>query len=215
MIKRFPGKTVNSGIATFLLMVVVPLFFHVSCKKEPKEIVNVQFSPDSTYTMRTEDMTTFISDSGITRYKLVTKECLMFEEAKEPFWLFPKGVYAEQFDTLLQVEASVKADTAYYYTKKDMIKLVSNVLIINREGLKFETSLLYVDRRANRLYSDQFIRIEQTDRIITGIGFESTMNMSKYRILNMQGTFPIEEKKDSSGMPADSGAHVLTVDTVR
>ncbi len=121
MSRRLPGNTGHPGMTAFVLLLVVPLFFHVSCRKEPKEIVEVRFNPDSTYTMKTLNMTTFISDSGITKYKMVTPECLMFEEAREPYWFFPKGVYAEQFDTLLQVEASVKADTAFYYVKKDMI----------------------------------------------------------------------------------------------
>ncbi len=199
MIRRFLRKTKNSGMATFILIVVVPLFFHISsCRKEPKEVVDVHFNPDSTYTMKTLNMTTFISDSGITRYKMVAAECLMFEEAKEPYWFFPKGIYAEQFDTLLQVKASVEADTAFYYTKKDLVTLIGNVHIINREGQRFETSLLHVDRRSDRVYSDKFIRIEQADRIVTGVGFESTMDMSKYRIFDTQGTFPIEQKADTA-----------------
>ncbi|WP_080903794.1 LPS export ABC transporter periplasmic protein LptC [Parabacteroides sp. Marseille-P3160] len=212
MSRRLPGNTGHPGMTAFVLLLVVPLFFHVSCRKEPKEIVEVRFNPDSTYTMKTLNMTTFISDSGITKYKMVTPECLMFEEAREPYWFFPKGVYAEQFDTLLQVEASVKADTAFYYVKKDMITLIGNVHIVNREGQRFETSLLHIDRKSDRVYSDKFIRIEQADRIITGIGFESTMSMSKYRIFSMQGTFPIEEKPDT--VPPGANVPIAAADSI-
>lgn len=44
------------------------------------------------------DVTTLISDSGITRYRIKAKEWLMFENAKEPYWLFPQGIYVEKFD---------------------------------------------------------------------------------------------------------------------
>lgn len=198
-IGRLRGRSKYNGIITFVIIVIVPLFFQVSCSQEPKEVVDVHFNRDSTYTMKTLDMTTFISDSGITRYKMVAKECLMFEQAAEPYWFFPKGVYAEEFDSLLQVKASVKSDTAFFYTKKDLITLIGHVEILNREGLHFETSLLNVDRRNDRVYSDKFIRIVQTDRIITGIGFESTMSMSRYRIFDMQGSFPID-RADSTAV---------------
>ena len=36
------------------------------------------------------------------------------------------------------------------------------------------------------------MRIEQEDKIITGIGFESNQDMTQYKIFNSQGIFPGE-----------------------
>lgn len=202
---RFPRKTNRNGITTIPVVVVMLLLLSASCSKEQKEVVEVVFDPEHSYTMRTTDMSTLISDSGITRYRATAKIWLMFTKAAEPYWYFPEGLYLEKFDTLFQAEATVQADTAYYYDKKDLWKLIGNVEIKNQEGEYFETSELYWDNTEGRIYSDQFIRIEQKEQIITGIGFESNQNMTKYKIFNTTGIFPVNETPgDTTAVKAET-----------
>ena len=103
--------------------------------------------------------------------------------------------------TVFNVEASVKADTAYYYEKQKLWKLMSNVDIQNLKGERFETDLLYWDQNKHTIYSDQFIRIEQPDRIITGHGFDSNEQMTIYTIRKPEGIFYVD---DDATAPADS-----------
>ena len=180
------------------MIVVMLLLCNTSCNKEKKEVVDVSFDPETTYTLRTTDVSTLISDSGITRYRLNAKEWLVFGKAKEPYWYFPKGIYVEKFDTLFQSEASIQADTAYNYEKKSLWKLVGNVKIESLEGTRFETSLLYWDQKEEKIYSDKYIRIEEEDKVITGIGFESNQDMSQYKIFDSQGVFPVSESANDT-----------------
>jgi len=73
-------------------------------------------------------------------------------------------------------------------------KLVRNVEIENVKGERFETDLLFWNQVTEKVYSDEFIRIDQPDRIITGYGFESNQQMTNYRILNVQGIFYVEDE---------------------
>ena len=157
------------GITTTFVVVVMLLLFSASCSKEHKEVVDVEFDPDKTYTMKATDVSSLISDSGITRYRLKAKEWQIYGKAAEPHWYFPEGIYVEKFDTLFQTE-----------------------------GEHFETSQLFWDQKQEKVYSDKFMRIEQEDKIITGIGFESNQDMTQYKIFNSQGIFPV------SDAPADT-----------
>lgn len=198
---RFLCKTnTNQGITTIPVVVVMLLLFSASCSKENNEVVDVEFDPERTYTMKATEVTSLISDSGITRYSVKAKEWLMFGKAAEPYWYFPEGIYVEKFDTVFQTEASIKADTAYYFDKKGLWKLIGNVEVENLQGENFQTSLLFWDQKKELVYSDKYIRIEQTDKIITGIGFESNADMTKYKIFNSTGIFPVKE------MPADTAS---------
>ena len=49
---RFHCKTENMGITTTFVVVVMLLLFSASCSKEHKEVVDVEFDPDKTYTMK-------------------------------------------------------------------------------------------------------------------------------------------------------------------
>ena len=114
---------------------------------------------------------------------------------------FEKGVYLEKFDSVFNVDASIKSDTAYYYEKQKLWKLMSNVHIQNLKGVKFDTDLLYWDQNKHTIYSDRFIRIEQPDRIITGRGFDSNEQMTVYTIRKPEGIFYVD---DDATAPADS-----------
>lgn len=209
---RFLCKT-NKSITTIFVVVVMLLLFMTSCGNDAKEVVKVAFDPETTYTLKTTNVTTLISDSGFTRLRLNAKEWLMFDKAKEPYWYFPKGIFVEKFDTLFQTELSVKADTAYNYDKKGLWKLIGNVRVENVEGKKFDTSLLFWDQKEERFYSDKYIRVEEKDKIITGIGFESHQDMSQYKIFNSTGVFPVSDSPSDSIRTEGSDTIAVAVTT--
>ena len=43
-------------------------------------------------TMLTRDVETLISDSGVTRYRIVTPIWYVYDEVEEPYWRFPEGL---------------------------------------------------------------------------------------------------------------------------
>lgn len=208
MILRFRSKTNMQSITTALKAVVMLLLFSISffsCQPEKKEVVNVSSDPEKSYTMKATKVNTLISDSGITRYRVKTKVWLTFGNAKEPYSYFPEGIYVEKFDSTFQTEASIQADTAYYFEKKSLWQLIGNVEVESLQGEQFSTSELFWDQKEEKVYSDKYIRVQQKEQIITGIGFESNQNMTRYRIFNSQGEFPVEEEitpapTDSSNM---------------
>lgn len=184
---------VHKGI-TITLGVVVMLLLFSACSGRKKELGEAITERDSLPVMDTRGVTTLVSDSGIIRYRINAAEWKVFDRKKPPHWAFEKGIYLEKFDTLYQMEASIKADTGYYYTKEELWKLMGNVEINNLKGEHFSTDLLYWDQRKEKVYSDQFIRIEQPDRIITGRGFESNQQMTVYTIHKPEGIFYVDEE---------------------
>ncbi len=183
--------------------------FTPSCNSGKKHKAESILNKDSVPTMRTYGVTTLISDSGIISYKIITEEWDIYNRPDFSQWAFEKGVYLEKFDTLMHVTASIKADTAYYYDKKKLWELRSNVHIRNLAGDKFNTSLMFWDEDAKRIYSDKYISIEQADRQIVGYGFESDQSLTNYTIRQSSGVFLVEDTA-----PADTVKSV-PVDTVK
>ena len=181
--------------------IVMLLLFPSGGGKE-KKLGEAITERDSLPSMATMDVVTYISDSGVTRYRMDADEWLVYDRKKPSYWAFEKGVYLEQFDSVFNVDASIKADTAYYYDKQKLWKLMGHVDIKNRKGERFNTELLYWNQATEKVYSDRFIRIEQPDRIITGYGFDSNQQMTNYQIRNMGGVFYVDEEEQKA--PADS-----------
>lgn len=178
-----------------------------ACSGGEKNMAEAITERDSLPSMRTLGVTTLISDSGITRYKIITEEWEIYDKKNPPYWAFEKGVYLEKFDTLFHIDASIKADTAYYYEKKKLWELRNNVHIRNLKGDKFDTHLLFWDEKEEKIYSSKPIHIEQADRtIINGqYGFKSNQQLTDFEVYNSSGVILVEndtQPKDS--IPTDS-----------
>lgn len=181
---------ISTVVAVWAASMLLPM---TSChKKEQKTAAAVKES-DSLPDMRTSGVTSLISDSGMIRYKILTDEWLIYSHRNPPFWAFEKGIYLEKFDTLFHVDASIKADTAYYYEKKKLWELRGHVHIQSQRGDKFDTELLYWDQNKEKIYSDKYIRIEQIDKVLTGYGFESNQQMTEYQVFNNAGIFDVDD----------------------
>jgi LPS export ABC transporter protein LptC len=195
---------------------VVPVLFAIaffscfmSCNTDKKEQIEIAFNPDSTYTLKETNVNTLVSDSGITRYKVIAQTWLIFGQAKEPYWFFPDSIYLEKFDTVFNIEASIKADTAYYYERRKLWKLEGHVDISNFKGERFQTSQMFWDQNSSSIYSDMYIRItrDKDEFVNEGIGFRSNQDMSIYQIFHPTAEIPFDMKRQALGdeiTPADS-----------
>ena len=195
-------KTLNIT-AAFLAAVMFVLF--PACSGKDKKLTEAISKNDTLPSMKSLGVTTLISDSGITRYKIVTEEWLIYDKKNPPYWAFEKGVYLEKFDTLFRIDASIKADTAYYHEKKKLWELKGHVQILSQRGDKFQTDLLFWDEKKEKVYSDKFIQIEQEDKVIKGYGFDSNQDLTEYEIKNTTGVFTVEDTTPTiTTQPQDS-----------
>jgi len=141
----------------------------------------------------TDSVSTLISDSGVTRYRIEAPQWLIYDRTNPPYQEFPEGIYLEQFDVDLSVQASLKANYAYYNETKQIWTLRGEVHALNRKGEQFDTPELNWDQKTHRIYSDSAIHITREKSIIKGVGFDSNEEMTQYTILKPTGVFPIEE----------------------
>lgn len=183
---------------TILLGAMVVLLLLSSCSGNKKVLGEAITERDSLPVMDTRGVTTLVSDSGITRYRINTEIWQMYDRKDPSYWAFEKGIYLEKFDSLFQVEASIKSDTAYFYDKKKLWKLMGNVHVQNLKGEKFDTELLYWDQNKKKVYSDKRVRIEQPDQIIYAWGFESNEQMTKYKFFKTDGIFYVDEQQQTA-----------------
>jgi len=117
----------------------------------------------------------------------------VYDKTEPPYQEFPKGIYLEQFDEELAVQASLKADYAHYNETEQLWTLRGNVHALNRKGEQFDSPELKWNEKTHRVFSDSSIHITRERSIIEGVGFDSNEQMTQYTILHPTGVFPIDE----------------------
>ena len=191
-LQRSANKRKELTGTTIVSMAVVVLIFLASCQEKQFNAPAIECR-DSLAVMSTYDGSTLISDSGRISYRIDAEEWLVFDKRQPPYWAFEKGVYLEKYDLDMNVEATIKCDTAYYYSSQQLWKLIGNVDIRNQKNERFYTDLMYWDQENEKIYSDAYIKIEQEDQVTEGVGFSSNQSMTLWEIKNTKGIYTIKE----------------------
>ncbi len=179
------------GITSSLVLLAMTV---VGCHRNEAEQSTYVTERTQMPVLCTDSVSTLISDSGITRYRIEAPEWLVYDKTEPPYQEFPRGIYLEQFDEDLSVQASLKADYAHYDENLQIWTLRGNVHSLNRKGEQFDTQELIWNQQEHRVWSDSAIHITRETCIIEGVGFESNEDMSKYTILHPTGVFPIKDE---------------------
>ncbi|MBE6295069.1 MAG: LPS export ABC transporter periplasmic protein LptC [Bacteroidales bacterium] len=193
-LQRFAKKLIEQTSTTTANVAVVVLIFLTSCQEKQFNAPAIECR-DSLAVMSTYGVSTLISDSGRISYKIDAEEWFIFDKRQPPYWAFEKGVYLEKYDHDLNIEATIKCDTAYYYSEQKLWKLIGNVDIRNPKDERFFTDLMYWDQEKELIYSDAYIKIEQEDQVTEGIGFSSNQSMTVWEIKNTKGIYAIKEEE--------------------
>lgn len=183
-----------------VLLVVVTLL--MGCKDELRDVVNQATDPELVPSVRTTQVQTVVSDSGHTRYRITSPEWLMFEEAREPHWVFPRGVVAEELDAQFRAVRKISCDSAHFSETKNLWSLNGNVNITMVSGDVIATDQMYWNTQSHEFYSDAFVHLEKDDRIIEGTGYhgnEQDGRITNYYLKKVSAIIPF----DASRLPQE------------
>jgi LPS export ABC transporter protein LptC len=188
----------NKNVKIFIKVVtIIPLITLMlfSCQNKNIEQIKAFSHPPGSPEVIAENLDLLYSDSTIIRFRLKCPKLLIFQDEEEPYKEFPNGFQIEQYDRNRKITSSIEASYGKYYEKKELWEAKQNVVAVTEKGDSLKTELLYWDEKKEIIYTDQFVKIVQKEQIITGIGFESDLQMKKWKIIKPKGTVVIEVDK--------------------
>ncbi len=169
-----------------------PLFFF-ACQQSDVQKTEAFADRQTVPVLEVDSVTTLISDSGVVRYRISAPMWQIYDKAEPSYWEFVQGIYLEEFDEDLRVQASLRSDYARYLDKDERWELNGRVHALNEKGEMFDTELLIWEQKTERVFSDSAITITRDSSVIYGIGFVSNQTMTNYTILNPTGYFTVDE----------------------
>lgn len=188
------SKTLKYNSLSIIIASMMMLCCFQSCDHDNKPRVDAVLDRALIPMLEADTVTTLISDSGVTRYRIKTPRWEIYDKAQPPYWEFPQGIYLERFNAELETESSLKADYAHYNEEAQIWHLIGNVHAVNLEGEQFDTPELFWNQKTEKVYSDSTIIITKETSIIHGVGFLSNQEMTQYTITHPTGVFPIQDE---------------------
>lgn len=175
---------------TVLLGTVVLL----SCKNDIQDVNRVA-SDDVRPEMTGEELVMIYSDSARIKYKVITPEYKKVTQGKEKYEEFPQGIYVISYDEAGQESGSIKSKYAKKLEDEMLWEARNEVVIINADGKKLETELLYWDMNKKLIYSDRYVKLTADGQIIEGNnGFKSDQDLNNPVFYGITGQVEVEKK---------------------
>lgn len=176
-----------------ILLGVIILF---SCQNNSIKEVNKIISRDTLKPiMLGEEMELIYSDSARIRYFIKAPRYAKYKIDKYDFEEFERGIAVKTYDKKQNVIGSIKSLYANKKSKEELWELRDSVVIINSDGKKLETELLFWDMRKKKIYSDRYVRLTSNAQIIEGYGFESDQDIQSPIFKDISGKVEFETKK--------------------
>lgn len=176
------------SIAAFALVAMLFL----SCQNNNIDKIKSFSHPPGSPEVIANQLEVLYSDSAIIRFKLTCPELKIYDDEEVPHKEFPLGFKIEQYNTNNQITSCIEALYGKYYEEKELWEAKQNVVAVTENNDTLKTELLYWDEKKDKIYSDQFVKFIRKEQIITGIGFESDLQMRNWKIINVKGTVIVE-----------------------
>lgn len=169
----------------------------VSCGKEAPPEGEAVKNREQMPVMISRGVSKLISDSGVTRYKLITEEWIVYDQTTPPRQDFLKGLLILRFDDKMAIDMQITADTAYWYNQ-NLWELRGRVYVDNEASqTTYRSEHLFWDMQKHEFYSDVWMHIVTPEREVQGRRFRSNEQMTYYEVDADRGTMPMpkDEKK--------------------
>ena len=177
-------------IYNFFLFLFIYTF--LSCENSIKtvnSITNLDKSPNQT----SKNVEIIYSENSKLVAKAVAPVIDVYVSDKITHKEMPKGLTLYFYDSLKNVESSIKSNYAIQKENENIWEARSNVVVVNRKGEQLNTEHLVWDEKNEKLYSDVFVKITTPDEILLGEGMESDQNFDKWHIKKPKGTYSIKK----------------------
>ena len=183
---------VNSRIIIPLLWGIIVVI--IGCKQGDIEKINEITSEISGPSHSWTDSELVYSENGIIKTKITAPITYRYLDEEEPYMEFPEGLYVEFYDSLKNVESTIKSNYAIYKENESIWIAENDVEAINQDGDILNTEYLVWNMREKNIHSDRYVRITEEDGIVHGIGFTAKQDLSNWRILKPTGTINIKNE---------------------
>lgn len=191
-VRLFGVAALIAGAATLFL----------GCKKNNIEEIKAFYSTESLPTQEANNFEALFTDSGQVRFSLKAPKLLRYEADGRDYTEFPEGLALVKYDENKKIISSITAKYARQYIADGKWEAKNNVIATNAAGDTLKTEILYWEEKAEKIYTDEFVKIIRADQILTGIGFTSDQKMQNWKIKNPKGTIYINV--NNQPQPADS-----------
>lgn len=171
-------------------VLTVTMFF--SCQSNFKEVQKIGISANEPIGIA-EEINLKYTDSGKVQAHLISPKMIDFSNRDFPYSEFPEGITLHLYNRNDQ-KSTIISDYAIVYDETGLIDLQGNVVLTTYDGKILNAEQLYFDQNKEWLFTNKPVRFTDQDQVINGNGFDSNMDFTTSRVLEITGIVYLDEQ---------------------
>ncbi|MBL0939720.1 MAG: LPS export ABC transporter periplasmic protein LptC [Gemmatimonadaceae bacterium] len=174
------------------LSVAVVTLSAAACPQKPKSKVArtaKALLPDSAEQMGF-GVRTYLTDKGINKGELLGDTALWYDDGTR---LELRRVNLTFFTSMGEKDGVMTSRTASYTSRLSRIEARGDVVVLRNDGKRLTTQQLVYDQVRNQFFTDSSFVLNEPNRQLSGIGFESDPQLTNFRCLRAcKGVAPVK-----------------------
>jgi LPS export ABC transporter protein LptC len=172
------------------------LLVATGCQNDPAEIAQVSLAAGPVEDKAT-DVTLLYSQGSQLKARLFAEEFIRAAHAVPQYSEARKGLRIEFYNAEAKVESVLTAKYARWYEQQNNVLIRNNVIVVTKKGETIQTEELVWNQKAEKFFTEKFVRITTATQTLYGDGMEANQDFSTCEIKNVKGSVAV----DKSSMP--------------
>lgn len=189
------ARKLNISIVAVILATML-----FSCRQNSLEEVKALTTDKKTPVIAAKDIKMLYSEEA--KIRVVVKAPIMnqYKEEDNVYKEMPEGIDVKFYDSTDKVSSSITSKYAIDYETKFRMEAKNDVVVVNEKNEQLNTEHLIWDRKTEKIFTDEFVKITTPDKVFFGEGMESDQRFENWRLKKVKGTFSIDadRNKDST-----------------
>lgn len=171
---------------------LIPFFiviFLYACTNDPnvvQEFVENKELPVE----ETENAEILVTNDGKLRVKISSESIKRFENT-EPELILNGSVKITFYDNSKSPISMLNSNYVEIYEKKNVMIARDNVVLVSNKSEKLETEKLVLNEQKEKVYTNEKVIITTKNEVIQGVGFESSLDFSDYKLSKITGVIDL------------------------
>ncbi len=198
LLKQNTIKVKLTRLFQHLPSVIAPLFILFSCSNDIHEVQEITRKPGTIPGEIVKEMDVLYTDSGMVRMHMKAPLMKHYNlNEKDPYEVFPHGIYVEFFNESGEVRSILKADSAIRFDLTKKMEAWGHVEAKNEKNDRLYTHHLIWDEVSRKIKSTHNVKIVANKDTLYGKGMEANEDFSEWEILKPIGK-SVELNNDST-----------------
>ncbi len=187
-------SAINLHRISYSIVVIMMATMLFSCENDMMAVVKLT-AKDSIPDVTILNVKVKQSEMGMPTLELTAPKMISFQK-RDAYTEFPEGLRIIFYDSLMQPKSELTANYGISWDSRRTMQARGNVVIKNfQKHEQLNTESLLFDRNMKKVSTEEFVKITQPDKIITGRGMESDELFDNWVIRNVSGTIFVNENK--------------------